>query len=431
MQRKTFLKTAAKGLALYPLMPLNTRLAAASGSTAARRSVNSESDGIYRPEGYHLIWEDDFNGDQLDESEWFYRMDLKMSSIQRPENVKVENGNLVLSMRQHNVLGMHYTGGGIVTKRRWQHGYFEVKAKLANASGWHHSFWTTAGNGFLTYCFDRFMEIDVFEMEATDASNHNLWIHRDGWASKKNNWTSSFAQKLGFDASDGYHVYGYEYTSNGIRFFVDGKLVHSIGASEDQYKHYSMNLWLTVIATHSGSGGSDLQANDYYDYIRCYSQDPHAKPPSKVELSHETGDIIYVDNYDPWGFNMGDFWEISTEGNSYHGKNYYKWKPKNASWDTQRDWALFRPFISRDGDYDLYLRWPAAPDHAAKVPLEIWYEGGLKKDDSSSINQQLHDGEWVKVGNYRFTKGWDNMVKLLAKSPGYTVADAAKFIRTS
>jgi len=425
MKRKDFIRTVGKGIALSSMLPLTVKFPL-TPDFSRQISKEKNDDGVYRPEGYHLIWEDDFNGGHLDESEWFYRMDLKMSSAQRPENVKVQNGKLVLTMKKEDFLGMKYTGAGIVTKRRWQHGYFEVKAKLTNAPGWHHSFWAQEGTGFLTYSYDRFMEIDVFEMESTRSSNHNLWIHRDGWSSKNNNWESVHEQDLGFDASDGYHIYGYEYSSEGIKFFVDGKNVHNILATEDAYKHYSMNLWLTVIATHSDIK-ADLPASDYFDYIRCYSKDPNASLPSKIDPAFETRSPIYIDNYDPWGFNMGTYWEISTERDSYLGKNCYKWKP-GKTYNSDRDWALFRPFISEEGDYDIYLRWPAGKDSAAKVPLEIWYNGGQQCDRTKSVNQQDHDGEWVKIGRYHFKAGWNNMIKLLAKYPGYTVADAAKFI---
>lgn len=419
----------SKGIALSSLFPLSAHLPMLPVSSALFSEETREAGeqgGVYRPEGYRLVWEDDFTGNSLNESEWFYRLDLKMNSAQRAENVRVENGKLVLAMKKEDFLGMRYTGAGVVSKRKWQHGYYEVKAKLTNVPGWHHSFWAQAGTGFLTYCFNRFMEIDVFEMESTKASNYNLWIYRDGWSSAKHGWKSMHDQDLGFDASDGYHVYGYEYTSEGIRFYIDGKNVHNILASEDDYKHYSMNLWLTVIATHSDSG-PDLPAYDYFDYIRCYTKDPGAKLPAKVEPSIETGDNVYVDNYDPWGFNMGDYWEISTDGEAYHGKNYYKWKTSDA-YRPDRDWALFRPYIAKDGQYDIYLRWPAGKDRAQNVPLEIWYEGGTKKDTSHAVNQQQHDGEWVKIGNYRFKAGWNNLIKLLAKGPGYTIADAAKFV---
>lgn len=424
MQRKEFIQKLGKGMAAYSMLPLAAGLPLPADGVQGK--TERKKADVYRPDGYHLIWEDDFNGSALDESEWFYRMDLKMGSAQRADNVKVENGHLVLAMKKEDCLGMQYTGAGVVTKRRWQHGYYEVRAKLTNAPGWHHSFWVQEGTGFLTYSYDRFMEIDVFEMEETDASNHNLWIHSDGWSSEKNNWKSVHAKPMGFDGSDGFHVYGYEYTTEGIRFYVDGKNVHNIAATEDEYKHYSLNLWLTVIATHSDKEAR-LPAYDYYDYIRCYSKDPHAKPPPKVTPAYETSSPIYVDNYDPWGFNMGTYWKISTGDDAYHGKNYYKWKPGKA-YDPFRDWALFRPFISEEGDYDVYLRWPAGDDRAAKVPLEIWYDGGRKKDATKFVDQRNHDGEWVKIGNYHFRPGWDNMIKLLAKGPGYTVADAAKFV---
>lgn len=425
MKRKEFIQQLGKGIAAYSVLPLGANLPIPK-NTFDKKVRRSEDEG-YPPEGYHLVWEDNFDGSSLDESEWFYRMDLKMASAQRAENVKVENDKLVLAMKKEDFLGMKYSGAGIVSKRRWQHGYYEVKAKLTHASGWHHAFWAQEGTGFLTYCFDRFMEIDVMEMEATNASNHNLWIHRDGWSSKERNWGSVHAKPLGFDASDGYHIYGYEYTSEGIKFYVDGKNVHNIAATEDDYKHYSMNLWLTVIATHTDIE-ANLPAYDYYDYVRCYSKDLDAKLPSKVMPVPEANSPIYLDNYDPWGFNMGNYWEISTEGDTYHGKNYYKWKP-DKTYNPLRDWALFRPFISEDGNYDIYLRWPAGKDHSSKVPLEIWYDGGAKNDKTKFINQQEHDGEWVKIGSYSFKKGWNNMIKLLAKGPGYTVADVAKFVK--
>jgi len=425
MQRKDFILNVSKGIGLSALLPLSPVLSFA-GKTNLELE-NKADDGIMRPKGYHLIWEDNFNGRKLDESEWFYRMDLKMSSAQRKENVKVKHGKLVLAMKKEAFLGMEYTGAGIVTKRRWQHGYYEVKAKLTNAAGWHHAFWAQQGTGFLTYCYDRTMEIDVYEMEATNASNHNLWIYPDGWNSRQKKWSSVPNKNLGFDASDGYHVYGYEYTTEGTRFFVDGKLTHSIDASEDDHKHYALNLWLTVIATHSDAE-PQLPAFDYIDYIRCYSKDPKAALPPKEEPDYSKGDIVYIDNFDAWGFNMGDYWKQSSEG-PFYGSNYYKWK-RADKYDEFRDWALFRPYISSDGYYDIYLRWVSGPDRADHVPLEIWYNGGTRSDTAQSINQQQAGEQWVKIGNYYLKEGWDNLVKLLATNTGYVIADAAKFVRT-
>lgn len=425
MGKKDFIQKIGKGMAVYSVLPLGTN-SPIFKSAFDKKGQKTEA-GVYRPERYHLVWEDNFDNNSLNESEWFYRMDLKISSAQKAENVRIENGKLVLVMRKEDFFGMQFTGAGIVSKRRWQHGYYKVKAKLTNAAGCHHSFWAQEGTAFLTFSYDRFMEIDVFEMESTKASNHNLWTQCDGWSSPKKGWKSVPNKDLGFDASNGYHIYGFEYTSEGITFYVDGENIYKIDATEDEYKHYSMNLWLTVIATHSDIKAA-LPAYDYYDYIRCYSKNPNATLPSRVVPAIETHSPIYVDSYDPWGFNMGTYWEISTEGNSYYGKNYYKWKPKH-SYNPVSDWALFRPLISKSGDYDIYLRWPVDEDRSVKVPLEIWYSGGTKKDTTQFINQREHDGEWVKIGRYYFKEGWNNMVKLIASGAGYTIADAAKFVK--
>ena len=428
MKRKKFIQQMAKGLAVSTLQPVYANAWLPSVGNRKKQQEKWPGD-VYRPEGYHLIWEDDFNGNKLDESEWFYRMDLKMNSAQRPENVKVENGKLVLAMKQEDFLGMAYSGAGIVSKRRWQHGYYEVKAKLTNAEGWHHSFWAQQGTGFLTYSSDRSMEIDIFEMESTKKSNHNLWIYPDGWKSAQKKWQSLPNRELGLDAAEGYHVYGYEYTAEAITFYVDGKITHTIAASEDVHQHYSLNLWLTVIATLQKVAAQHLPAYDYFEYVRCYAKDPGAPLPPKYEPVYERGTTIYVDNYDAWGFNMGDYWEIATDGHFY-GRNYYIWKRKDQ-YDPLRDWALFRPFIAEAGNYDICLRWVAGADRCSNVPLEIWYDGGLKKDTTKFINQQEQDGEWVKIGNYAFRQGWNNLIKLIARNTGYVIADAAKFVKTS
>ncbi|AHF17803.1 hypothetical protein NIASO_14495 [Niabella soli DSM 19437] len=427
MKRKKFIQQIGKGLALSTL-PMAYTNVAASAAVTPKKPEEKVPDGIYRPEGYHLVWEDDFKSNKLDESEWFYRRDIKMNSAQRPENVSVADGRLLLAMKQEDFLGMRYTGAGIVSKRRWQHGYYEVKAKLTNAKGWHHSFWAQEGTGFLTFSSDRSMEIDIFEMESTKASNHNLWIYPDGWSSRQKKWHSVPNKDLGFDAADDYHIYGYEYTTEGIKFFVDGKITHTIEAPEEDHKHYSLNLWLTVIATQTNVE-TKLPVYDYIEYIRCYAKDPDAPLPPKWEPAYEKGTTIYIDNSDAWGFNMGDYWEIAAEGNFY-GHNYYKYKRKET-YNPLRDWALFRPFISEAGNYDIYLRWVAGADRCSKVPLEIWYDGGLKNDTTKSINQQEHNGEWVKIGNYPFRQGWNNLIKLIVRNTGYVIADAAKFVKTS
>ena len=56
---------------------------------------------------------------------------------QRPENVRVGNGHLIIEARKENRNGRNFTSARLVTKNKgdWQYGRVEVKAKLPAGKG--------------------------------------------------------------------------------------------------------------------------------------------------------------------------------------------------------------------------------------------------------------------------------------------------------
>ncbi len=105
---------------------------------------------------YLLEWADEFDGNSLDTTKWAYRVDNKHRSIQLRENVEVKDGRLVLNLRQLKkpIEGKLASGAGIVSKKQFRYGYYEVKARLGLGidtnndgqidEGWHHAFWAMA-----------------------------------------------------------------------------------------------------------------------------------------------------------------------------------------------------------------------------------------------------------------------------------------------
>ncbi len=87
------------------------------------------------PPGYSLVFADDFSGARLDESRWMYRMDVKMDSSQRPENVFLRDGKLVIALRKEEHRGKGYTGGGVISRRSFRYGYFEARVKMHAGAG--------------------------------------------------------------------------------------------------------------------------------------------------------------------------------------------------------------------------------------------------------------------------------------------------------
>lgn len=90
---------------------------------------NSNMDISFVPEGYHLIWSDDFNTDGLPDSlKWEYRWgdgcpdicgfgnnELQYYSKDRIKNARVENGSLIIEAHKENYKTCHYTSARLRT----------------------------------------------------------------------------------------------------------------------------------------------------------------------------------------------------------------------------------------------------------------------------------------------------------------------------
>ena len=94
---------------------------------------------------WELVWYDEFEGDTLDESKWHVEDGTNGIIVKKPENVKVENGNCVITMRHdHSVEGFEFAGASISTngKFSFQYGRLEFRAKLPYGEGVWPALWT-------------------------------------------------------------------------------------------------------------------------------------------------------------------------------------------------------------------------------------------------------------------------------------------------
>ena len=110
----------------------------------------------------NLVWEDNFEVDGApDTNNWTYEIgDGTAQGIpgwgnnefqyytSRPENVKVENGNLVITARKETFSGSGYTSARLLTKGLFQqkYGRFEARIKLPWGQGLWPAFWMLGSN---------------------------------------------------------------------------------------------------------------------------------------------------------------------------------------------------------------------------------------------------------------------------------------------
>ncbi|MDN3647230.1 glycoside hydrolase family 16 protein [Pontixanthobacter aestiaquae] len=114
------------------------------------------------PQGYELVFADEFDsGSMPDPEKWgydthrntvgWYNNELQYYASARPENVRLENGNLVLEARKE-VLDrgafpdwgeQEYTSTRLFTqgKAAWTYGFYEIRAKLPCGRGTWPAIW--------------------------------------------------------------------------------------------------------------------------------------------------------------------------------------------------------------------------------------------------------------------------------------------------
>lgn len=114
------------------------------------------------PRGYDLVFADEFDGEGMPDadkwaydthrnSEGWYNNELQYYAEARPENVRVEGGNLIIEARRETLDarafgdygGQEYTSTRLYTqgKAAWTYGFYEIRAKLPCERGTWPAIW--------------------------------------------------------------------------------------------------------------------------------------------------------------------------------------------------------------------------------------------------------------------------------------------------
>ena len=288
-------------------------------------SSNTQPSGqdAYR-EGRVLVWEDDFDGDSLDTSAWSYELgNIRNNELQvytnRPENVYVENSNLVLKAikedceaydkKTQQIKTFNWTSGSIHTnnKKEFKYGRIEAKIKLTNVQGSFPAFWTLGAGYDYQYTNDANMgnkgvlwpfcgEIDIMEHFGYNAStSHGSFYSTDESITEASKLGKVSSGTLDFDE---YHIYSLEWTEDKLDIFVDDVLVSSADISDSKFVSFKQPHCILLDHAIGGSGGtpSDSLTECYFyvDWVRVYA--PLYENISSITLSESNITLSEIGN---------------------------------------------------------------------------------------------------------------------------------------
>ncbi|CAN5175190.1 hypothetical protein BH10PSE17_BH10PSE17_05660 [soil metagenome] len=207
-----------------------------------RTSAIADDSGSYVPDGYRLVFNDEFDGVALDRSKWFTRfiyegetLDHLTDEQQRyrdNDNHVVSSGTLKLVARPTG--GGLYESGMIRSDWTLRYGYLEARVKMPRAKGVFPAFWLNsdvAADG--THRWPP--EIDIFEfvnngVEDTPDMLHTGVVPEPGATNPFLFTTPGFDKrwtywKAPFRFDEGWHTIGAEWTENTVSTYVDGRKI--------------------------------------------------------------------------------------------------------------------------------------------------------------------------------------------------------------
>jgi beta-glucanase (GH16 family) len=260
-------------------------------TTTTTMAVAIEPLPIEPPEGYELVWNDEFDGDTIDPANWTYDIGgwgwgngEAQYYTDRPENARVENGLLVIEGDFEQYEGSYYTSARLLSQglQEFQYGYIEARIKVADGVGTWPAFWML-GTDFVRdeetneANWPDAGEIDIMEYVGRDPDLVLGTIHGPGYAGAGGLTTWNRQE---FPIGDDFHTFAIDWDEEGIRWYFDGeqyaeKTPASVGDREWVFdKPYFLILNLALGGTVGGTIGFDTEFPQYMlvDHVRVYQR---------------------------------------------------------------------------------------------------------------------------------------------------------------
>lgn len=186
-----------------------------------------------------------------------------------------------------------YYGGEMRTYQYFGYGDYEVRMKPAKKAGTASTFFTCTGDYDTnpnTGKPNPWDEIDIeFLGQDTTKVQFNYYVNGVGG--------HEYMYDLGFDASEDFHTYGFRWAEDYITWFVDGKPVYRVDATESSPMPSTagrmlMNYWCGASAAENWMGkySDPGEEGPEYQWIKTSAKVDWGEIPEPVETEEYEGD---------------------------------------------------------------------------------------------------------------------------------------------
>ena len=239
---------------------------------------------------FDLVWSDEFDGIDLDTTIWTsvvgdgcpelcgWGNNELQYYVRDRENLRIENGMLVIQAHRIGEMKRMFTSAKLVTKHKQdlRHGRIEVSAKLPTARGTWMAFWMLpTADEDLRWPEDG--EIDI--VEHVGYNPHTIYgaIH-----TQTNNGMlgTQLVDSIQLeDVKNEFHVYALEWTEDELIWLADGKQYHHLkrkgGVKSWPFNAHYFHLIVNLAVGGNWGGKHGVSQGDWpqtlvIDYVRYY-----------------------------------------------------------------------------------------------------------------------------------------------------------------
>ncbi len=275
---------------LHALRPGHTTITVSNGAESASCYLAVR----HKWGEYELVWADEFSSLELDRTSWNVEVNGNGGGnnelqyyTDRPVNLRVESGNLIIEARRENYGGRKYTSARINTmgKRTFLYGKIEARIMFPFGGGTWPAFWMM-GNDYGRVGWPACGETDIVEHIGNEPQLVSHALHYP-YKSGGNCWST---RQYHEGVENQYHIYGIEwlqeeeYGRDMIRFLYDGK-VHATQSEtlenmdDEYYWPFNKENFLLLNMAIGGSMGGKVNDAIFnqpvqmkVDWIRVYQR---------------------------------------------------------------------------------------------------------------------------------------------------------------
>ncbi len=405
IEREINMKKITKTLTIATLFCAALSLTFTATTSAAVRTTGSNANNQYK-----LVWSDEFDGTELDKNNWNYDTgnwgwgnNELQNYTDSEDNVKVENGCLVLTARaEKNGDKTTYTSGRVNSsgKAYFKYGKLEARIKLPDDKGLWPAFWMLGQfepKGW-PYCG----EIDILETwNFAHFVQGTLHYEDELYKPKEDTY---LATRTSMTNKTQWHTYGIEWTPTTIEWTLDDEVFKTENITASTMSEIRKEFYFVINCAVGGNLArmapieSFQSAEVKVDYVRVYQ-----KKWNGPTLSFKSNDKDLVDEHSVLFISNDNV--ISTQnlkdGETAVLPTITRKGYKFAGWYCGNDEVTDRTRFYGDADKNVVAKWIKIKN--GKVTLKKTKQRykkyvTVKYTYKKSANQKA-DGFQIKVGN--------------------------------